>query len=84
MEHTDVTNITIDRLALHLSGLSETDSRRLTDAVAAVLAEAHFQAAEDRYVETISLRLTAEPGGRMEAMAAQIADAILQQLRQEI
>ena len=81
-------DVTVDRLALKLSGLSESEGRRLAALIAEGLAAAPlFFAPEDapsRRVDTVNVNVPAVPGGNVEQIAATVVADVLRQLERTI
>lgn len=75
--------VTINRLALNLTGISESDGKRLATLVAQGLADAP-EVAASRYLDSLSVTATATPGGGMERLAEQIVADLVRQLAREV
>ena len=72
-------NVSIDRLSLHLSGLSESDGRHLARLIADRLATASVpESATSR--DTMRSNITARPGGGMRELSEQIVSDLVRQL----
>jgi hypothetical protein len=77
-----MSDLSIERLSLHLSGLSEADGRRLTRMIANGLATASVPDAEDR--EAVQCTMTARPGSSLQQISDQIVADFLSQLQRSL
>lgn len=75
-----MSEISIDRLTLHVQDLSQSDGRRLALLVAAGLGAAGAAGA-GREVPDLRLEIVAAPGARPDELARQIVDELLRQVR---
>lgn len=73
--------ITIDRLALKLSGLSASQGRRLTELIAAGLAAAPAPPGAPKRIDTLTVDFAPAPGSSLESLAEQVTNELLKQLR---
>jgi hypothetical protein len=73
--------VAIDRLILHVSGLSESDGQRLALQVAAGLGAAGA-AGGGRDIPALRLDLTARPSTGVDELARQIVAELVRQVRQ--
>jgi hypothetical protein len=73
-------DLQIDRLSLHVAGLSEAEGRRLALQVAEGLGAAP-DTGTVRDIPTLRLDLTAAPGAGADELARQIVAEVLRQLR---
>lgn len=72
-------DLSIDRLSLHLSGLSEYDSRRLAQLIADGLGRAALPAGTEGR-ESMEATVKANPGASLESLSDQIVAGIVRQL----
>jgi len=72
--------IQIDRLTLRLSGLSESDGRRLAELIGEGLAAAQFESRNEERGH-IESRLTMRPGSDIRGMAEQAVADVIRQLQ---
>lgn len=71
-------DINVDRLSLRISGMRESESRRLAELVAEGLAGSDIEARGD--VQTLRVGLRSPPGSTLEKLSAQIVSELLSQL----
>lgn len=74
--------IKIDRLALQLAGLSESDAHSLATQLADRLAQSPIQGASRR-IEALRITVTVSDDHRLGQLSNRIADEILRQLARE-
>jgi hypothetical protein len=72
--------ITIDRLALRLTGYAESDGRRLAELIAEGLAASHCSL-EDADLPGFQSSLTATPGSALRGLAGEAVADILRRLQ---
>jgi hypothetical protein len=78
-----MTGLSVERLSLHLTGLSEGDGRRLMRMIADGLAAAPAEfAAEDR--DALQSRITPRPGSGLQEIADQVIAELLSQLERSV
>jgi len=77
-------DITIDRLTLRLSGLSESDGQRLAARIAEGLAAAAPAGGRPRHMDALRVNVAAAPGDGVERIAAQVVADILRQIERTI
>ncbi len=78
-----MSDVTIDRLSLHLSGLSEAEGQRLARLVADGLARASMpDGLENR--DAVQTTTIAHAGGSMQAISQRIVADILRQLQRTV
>lgn len=71
-------DLTIERLSLHLSGLSEAEGERLARLIADGLAHASMPGSENR--DAMKAAVTAFPGGDMQELSERIVTDVVRQL----
>jgi hypothetical protein len=72
--------LSVERLALKLSGLSEWEGRRLARMIAEGLGAASLPEGLSRDVGALRLQVEAQPGDALERLAQQIVAEVLRQL----
>jgi hypothetical protein len=75
--------VTIDRLSLHLSGISEDDSRGLTRLISEGLANASLPAGGG-YVDSMQSSVAAGPGANPASLSDRIVADLVRQLARSI
>jgi hypothetical protein len=78
-----VADLSIERLSLHLSGLSEADGRRLTRMIADGLAVASVLNAADQH-DALHSRITPRPGSSLQEISDQVVADLLRQLQRSV
>jgi hypothetical protein len=72
--------IHIERLALKLSGISESDGQRLVQSIAEGLASAIIPSEGPRHIDSLRVNATATPGKSVDLLSKQIVAEIVRQL----
>jgi hypothetical protein len=75
-------DLTIERLSLHLSGLSESEGHRLARLIADGLAQVSISGGENR--DVMSAAITASPGVDMQELSERIVADVVRQLDRSI
>jgi hypothetical protein len=75
-------DVTIERLSLHLSGLSEGEGQRLARLIADGLAQVSISGGENR--AAMSAAITASPGVDMQKLSERIVADVVRQLDRSI
>ena len=79
-----MTNLTIDRLTLKLSGLSPQEGQHLARLIAEQLASHEISSHSARDAPTLQLNITAQPHANVDWLANQIVSEVLRQLNQTL
>jgi hypothetical protein len=75
-------DLTIERLSLHLSGLSEGEGQRLARLIADGLAQVSISGGENR--DVMNAAITASPGVDMQELSERIVADVVRQLDRSI
>jgi hypothetical protein len=75
-------DLTIERLSLHLSGLSEGEGQRLARLIADGLAQVSISGGENR--DVMNAAITASPGVDMQKLSERIVADVVRQLDRSI
>jgi hypothetical protein len=75
-------DVTIERLSLHLSGLSEGEGQRLARLIADGLAQVSISGGENR--DVMNAAITASPGVDMQELSERIVADVVRQLDRSI
>ena len=75
-------DLTIERLSLHLSGLSEGEGQRLARLIADGLAQVSISGGENR--DAMNTAITASPGVDMQQLSERIVADVVRQLERSI
>lgn len=75
-------DLTIERLSLHLSGLSEGEGQRLARLIADGLAQVPISGGENR--DVMNAAITASPGVDMQELSERIVADVVRQLDRSI
>jgi hypothetical protein len=75
-----MTNITIDRLTLKLSGISQDQGQHLARLIAAGLANREISSHSARDSPNLQLKIAAQPNTNVDWLANQIVSEVLRQL----
>jgi hypothetical protein len=70
----------IDRLALKLSGIGESDGQRLAQLIAEGLTSATLPIANPRHIDALRVNAMSSAGGDMDMLSKQIVAEIIRQL----
>jgi hypothetical protein len=77
-----MSDLTIERLSLHLSGLSEGEGQRLARLIADGLAQVSISGGENR--DVMNAAITASPGVDMQELSRRIVADVVRQLDRSI
>jgi hypothetical protein len=80
----DMTNLTIDRLTLKLSGISQQEGQNLARLVINKLATSEISSYSARDAPALQLNINTQPNTNIDWLANQIVSEILRQLNQTI
>jgi hypothetical protein len=75
-----MTNLTIDRLTLKLSGLSEDQGKHLAQLIAEGLTSNEISSHSARDAPNLQLNIVAQPNANVDRLANQIVSEVLRQL----
>jgi len=75
-----MTNLTIDRLTLKLSGLSQDQGKHLAQLIAEGLASREISSHSARDAPNLQLNIVAQPNANVDRLANQIVSEVLRQL----
>lgn len=76
-------DLSIERLSLHLSGLSENDGRRLTRMIADGLAAASVSIAAESQ-DSMQSKIEPRPGSSLQEISEQVVADLLSQLERSV
>ena len=79
-----MTNLTIDRLTLKLSGISQQEGQHLAGLVTNKLAASEISSYSARDAPALQLNINAPPNANVDWLANQIVSEVLRQLNQTI
>ncbi|WP_375494029.1 hypothetical protein [uncultured Nostoc sp.] len=79
-----MTNLTIDRLTLKLSGLSEPEGQRLAQNITQKLARSDLASREPSDIAALQVTIPTRPNASIDWLAEQIVTSILRQLNQTL
>lgn len=79
-----MTNLTIDRLTLKLSGISQQEGQHLARLVTNRLATSEISSYSARDAPALKLNINAQPNANVDWLANQIVSEVLRQLNQTI
>lgn len=79
-----MTEITIDRLTLKLSGISERDGQRLARLIAEGLSTVPISTEGAHHLDAMRVSVAASPGSRVDMLSQQIVAEVLRQLERSL
>lgn len=79
-----MTEITIDRLTLKLSGISQPDGQRLARLIAEGLGTLPISTEGAHHLDAMRIHVAASPGSSVDMLSQQIAAAMLRQLERSL
>ena len=79
-----MTEITIDRLTLKLSGISERDAQRLARLIAEGLGTVPISPEGAHHLDTMRVKVAASPGSSVDMLTQQIVAEVLRQLERSL